>query len=201
MAPDVGSPLSHRRAWTDLIYVQCASDCRQHWYQLLSPGTRCFLQHPEYSQWLNFQRSKISWNNGTNTLHQRSWGMVFRDWSDGSSATAWVTHYSISEIGDAIFHTADKLQTFFSFFSGHFGVRIKDYHSDAHFKLNCSLSVGPCEEPFCSPFGGFLLILMPRTFGSELFLTLYARLDFQNLCILTIHAGLEYISPRSFFLL
>lgn len=117
-------------------------------------------------------------------------------------ATAWVNHYSISEIRDVTFHTEDKLQTFFFFsFSGHFEARIEDYHSDAHFKLNCFLSVGQCEEPSCSPFGGFHLVLMPRTFGPELFLTLYARLDFQNLCILIIHADLGYISPRSFFLL
>lgn len=54
------------------------------------------------------------------------------------SATAWVNHYSISEIGDVIFHMEDKLHPdiFLSFFfSGHFEFGIKDHHSDAHLKL------------------------------------------------------------------
>jgi hypothetical protein len=49
----------------------------------LSPVTSHFCQHPEYSQWLNLWRNKISWNNVTNTLHHRNWGVFLSDLIDG----------------------------------------------------------------------------------------------------------------------
>ena len=114
-------------------------------------------------------------------------------WLMALSVRVWLNHYLTLEIRDLILYMKVKLQTYF--FSGHFKVRSKDYYSDVHFKLITFSPVVVAGNHFAFDFH---LVLGPRPFSFELFLTLNVRLNFQSSYTVIICAGLDCISPRSF---